>query len=287
MYELMSLRVKCPKCGDSLMVDDTLVDNAPSIHLKAECDGNKGDIYLSSIYGSYNYTSDIDFPKEEIATFACPHCQDHIISENECLACGANMVPFYLDMGGKVSICSRSGCQNHHVEFDDLSVALKRMYQEYGYAGKQQKRPEIKVPEKEEIRDEFSEIIESGAFLQAYCPHCKKSLIKDEMLKLRITSGKEEGELMLSPYLNVFTSKSTIYTPEDKVVNDLKCPHCETSLIEHEKNCGKCKSPIAGIQVSARTKLIDFYLCTKKGCTWHGLNEKDLYDIRLEDSLEW
>ena len=46
------------------------------------------------------------------------------------------MVPFHLDMGGKVSICSRNGCKNHFVEFDDLSVAMKRLYQEYGYDGK-------------------------------------------------------------------------------------------------------------------------------------------------------
>jgi ssDNA-binding Zn-finger/Zn-ribbon topoisomerase 1 len=262
------------------------VDNAQSIHLNAECLGKKGEIYLSSIYGSYNYKSDIDFPKDEIAEFTCPHCDEHVTSETECLSCGAFMVPFYLDMGGKVSICSRSGCKNHHVEFNDLSVALKRLYQEYGYAGKQQKRPEVAAP-KEKPFDERAETLESGTFLQAYCPHCKKSLIKDEMLKLTIVSGKEEGELMLSPYLNVFTTKSTIFTPEDKVVSDLKCPHCETSLIAKENKCGKCSSPVAKIQVTARTKLIDFYLCTRKGCKWHGLDEKDLFDIRLEDSMEW
>jgi hypothetical protein len=33
--------------------------------------------------------------------------------------------------------------------------------------------------------------------------------------------------------------------------------------------------------------MIDFFICAKKGCTWHGLNKKDLDDIRLEDSVEW
>jgi len=31
---------------------------------------------------------------------------------------------------------------------------------------------------------------------------------------------------MLSPYLNIFTSKSTILLPEDHEIEDLACPHC-------------------------------------------------------------
>jgi hypothetical protein len=87
--------------------------------------------------------------------------------------------------------------------------------------------------------------------------------------------------------MNVFSSKSTVFLPEDKVVEDLSCPHCNQSLILHDKTCEKCASPVAKINVSARTKLIDFYICTKKGCKWHGLSENDLYEIRLENSLEW
>jgi methionyl-tRNA synthetase len=200
------------------------------------------------------------------------------------------MVPFYLDMGGKVSICSRNGCKNHAVSFDDLSDAMKKLYQEYGLAGNGMKRTvepgDQEVHQHAEVKDEATEIIESGTFLQTYCPHCQKSLIEDDMLKVKITNG-EEGYLMLSPYMNVFSSKSTIFLPEDKVVKDLKCFHCNTSLIPKDKDCGKCGSPVAKISVSARTKLIDFYICTKKGCRWHGLNQDDYYDIRLEDSLEW
>jgi len=161
------------------------------------------------------------------------------------------------------------------------------MYQEYGYAGKPQKRPESESHKAVAPKiDESAEILESGTFLQAYCPHCKKSLIEEDMLKLKI-SDEEEGILMLSPYLNVFSSKSTVYLPEDKAVKDLKCPHCDHTLLEPKIQCEKCNSSVAKIQVTARTKLIDFYLCTKKGCKWHGLSSNDLYDIRLEDSLEW
>ncbi len=106
------------------------------------------------------------------------------------------------------------------------------------------------------------------------------------MLKLKIHNG-EEGFLMLSPYLNVFTSKSTIFLAEDKTVKDILCCHCNQSLISEDKTCEKCGSEVAKIAIGARTKLIDFYICTKKGCRWHGLSSDDLIDIRLQDSLEW
>jgi hypothetical protein len=176
------------------------------------------------------------------------------------------------------------------VEFEDLSLALKKMYQEYGFRGRKypkderpNKTQEVKI---EKITSEKDEIIDSGTFLQSYCPNCRKSLIENDMLKLKIING-EEGYLLLSPYLNSFTSKSTIFLPEDKAVSDIKCFHCETSLVEDENRCGKCNSSIAKINVSASTKLIDFYICTKKGCRWHGLSEDDLYNIKLEESDEW
>ena len=108
------------------------------------------------------------------------------------------------------------------------------------------------------------------------------------MLKLRILNEKdEEGYIMLSPYLNVFSSKSTIYLPEEKELKDIKCYHCNTSLKIPDNKCEKCGTAIAKVLVGARTKMIDFYICSKKGCTWHGLSKKDLDDIRLEDSNEW
>ncbi|MEZ5198935.1 MAG: hypothetical protein R2764_21915 [Bacteroidales bacterium] len=272
------------------MDKEHLVDNEPSICLNVEIGDKKGVIYLSSIYGSYNYKCNIDLPVGEIATFSCRHCDAVMNSKTECLTCGASMIPFYLDMGGKVTICSRSGCKNHHVEFEDLSQALRKLYQEYGFRGRKypkDERDERKSEvEKDKVVDENEEIIESGTFLQSYCPHCRKSLHENDMLKLKIVNG-DEGFLLLSPYLNSFTSKSTIYLPEDKAVTDIRCFHCNTSLVEKEKSCGKCNSPIAKINVSASTKLIDFYLCTKKGCRWHGLSEDDLYSIKLEESDEW
>ncbi|MFP4469925.1 MAG: hypothetical protein ACLFPE_04545 [Bacteroidales bacterium] len=288
MYNFISVKVNCPVCGKSLMDHSKKIDNESSIGLIIKTQKGKGMIWLSSIYGSYNYTSEVETPNGEIADFYCPHCHSHLQSRLNCKICDAPMADFLLDMGGKVSICTRSGCKNHSVEFEDLSVALKKLYQEYGFRGRDYpKNLDLRTAAPEVLPVEDSkEIIETGTFLQAYCPNCRKSLIENEMLRVKISNG-EEGDLMLSPYLNVFTSKSSIFLPEERTVKDLKCCHCNESLISPEKTCGKCGSPAARIIISARTKFIDFYICTKKGCRWHGLNEEDLFEIRLEDSDEW
>lgn len=135
---------------------------------------------------------------------------------------------------------------------------------------------------------ERKEIIKSGAFLRSYCPHCERSLIQDNKLVLTVERDtKEKGELFLSPFLNVFISKSTIAIPDRTVVKDLKCPNCRKSLILRSRKCPKCSSEIAMIKVAAMSKMIDFYICAKKGCLWHGLSDDDIQDIILEDSEEW
>ena len=149
----------------------------------------------------------------------------------------------------------------------------------------------IKRPDKtktDQIVKDDREIIMSGTYLQSFCPHCKKSLIENNMLKFKFEKDNDEiGYLLLSPYLNIFSHKSTIRLPEQKAVKAIKCWHCNSDLIEKKIKCPKCNSKISRIAVAAMSKMIDFYICSKKGCKWHGLSENDLYDIRLEDSMEW
>lgn len=141
--------------------------------------------------------------------------------------------------------------------------------------------------EEKRVKDR-KEIIASGTFLRSYCPHCNRGLIENNMLKLTVVKdNKEKGQLLLSPYLNVFLSRSSIDIPDKSVVKDLKCPHCTKSLIQSDQRCPRCNSEIAKIKVAAMSKMIDFFICAKKGCTWHGLSDDDLQDIILEDSPEW
>jgi hypothetical protein len=291
-FNFISLTVKCPVCGALMMDHIHKIDNEPSIKLLLQISGKKGFLWLSSIYGSYNYFSDIDIPVNEITNLSCPSCKSTINSVETCNKCNAPMASLILDMGGRVSFCSRKGCQNHNIGFDDLNSALKKFYSEFGIRGRNV-HEEVFIPRKAQKlpktpEQEKKEIIETGSFLQAYCPHCKKSLIEDGILKLLIINENDEtGFIMISPYLNVFLSKSTVYLPEDKEMKDISCFHCNTTLKVKDGKCGDCGTSIVRILVGARSKMIDFYICSRKGCYWHGLSKQDMEDIRLEDSIEW
>ncbi len=290
-FNLISVQVKCPVCGKSLMDNEHRVDNEPSIKLLITTPVGEGVILLSSIYGSYNFISTVDIPDQSICVFYCPHCKSEITAEEQCSACQASMATLILDIGGKLSFCTRRGCQNHSIGFEDLSNALTKFYQEYGFRGKQNPEEMFQLKETKKTKtqaEEAKEIIETGFFLQSYCPHCRRSIIENDMMKIKVTKPNgETGFLLLSPYLNVFTSKSTVFLPEDQTIGNLQCPHCNASFIVNDGKCERCGDEIAKILVSARTKMIEFYICAKKGCTWHGLSDKDMDEIRLEDSLEW
>lgn len=287
---LISLGIKCPICGHSLMDEKRLVDNCPSVRLKIMIGEEEGIIHLSSVYESYNYMCSLDTPEGKNIRLFCEHCNSEIPSTAECDVCNSGMMSLDLELGGSVSICSRIGCKNHFVKFVDFSFALKQFYVDEGYLG----RPYLEdmqtaLAEKKPLNEEEEqvEIMKTGTFLQAYCPHCHKSLIEKGMIKLHIHRGEERGHLMLSPFLNVFTSKTTIRIPEDEFIGDLYCIHCHKPLMVEGGKCEECGSEIARLMVSASSRLVEFHICSKKGCRWHGLSKEDLNDIRLEDSLEW
>ena len=287
MYNTLSLSLKCPHCSISLMDTEKLVDNEASIALQIDIANVKGKINLSSIYGSFKYSCDIENPVDNVAVFSCPHCGKEIKTSTECKLCNAPMASLVLDIGGKVSFCTRSGCQNHTVEIEDLDNALRKFHQVYGFESSLPERKPGEIHTHVHV-DEDLEILETGTFLQAYCPHCRKSLIEAEMLKLKLVNEKNEsGDILLSPYLNVFSAKSTLFLTEGKPVGDLRCFHCDNTLMVEEKKCDSCGSPVCGVSISARSKLIDFFICSKKGCRWHGLSEEDINNIKLDESLEW
>ena len=287
---LISLKVKCPVCGHSLMDKDRQVDNCPSIRLKVEVGKKSGLINLSSVWESYNYVSTIETPKKKILKLSCPHCKSAIKGKADCDICDAPLIPLDLELGGDICICSRMGCKNHFVKFVDFSFALKQLYIDAGYQGRPYVEdmsiiPKKKVPETEE--EKRIEIMRTGTFLQTYCPHCKKSLIEEASIKLKVDRGDKEGFMMLSPYLNIFTSRSTIRLPEDEIMSDIKCFHCDEPLVISGESCEECGNRAIHLVVGATSRLVDFYVCTKKGCTWHGISQQDLNDIRLEQSMEW
>jgi len=132
MKKHVSLSVKCPFCGKSLMDNDERLHNKPSIKLNIETPDSRGVIYLCSFYECYDYRTDLKLTKGEIIEFSCPHCNRLLNTKEECKVCHAPMVSLVLRTGGRVSLCSRTGCSNHYVAFEDISNELQKFYDAYG-----------------------------------------------------------------------------------------------------------------------------------------------------------
>lgn len=128
---MVTVNVKCPHCGKSLMDKKRLIDSKPSIAVKLTYAGKRAMLYLSSVYGSYNVETEIDVPKSKIAGFRCPHCDGDLKSTRKCDICNAQMVAFDLKEGGQVQICSRRGCKKHIVEFENPKTELEAFYKSY------------------------------------------------------------------------------------------------------------------------------------------------------------
>jgi len=134
MTKRVAVKVSCPHCNTLLMDDNHLINNKNSIYLKIAFPGHKGNIYLSSIYGDYNYTCDIAIPDDKVVEFICPHCNQNLQRKNvKCDICSAPIVSFICTVGGRINICSRHGCKNHYVVFENLDTAVRKFYSEYEY----------------------------------------------------------------------------------------------------------------------------------------------------------
>lgn len=122
--------------------------------------------------------------------------------------------------------------------------------------------------------------------LKTYCPHCHNSFNVERKginnLVFKAIYQKQEIELKLSSYLNVFSVESTIPIKEGDIIDELICPHCNKSLTNNDKQCGECGSNIAEIIISANSKLIPFNICLKMGCQWHGFEKGDERRIKVK-----
>ncbi|OQX78098.1 MAG: hypothetical protein B6D61_06165 [Bacteroidetes bacterium 4484_249] len=133
MPKKVSLNVKCPHCGKSLMDEEIKLQEKPSIKLNIETSNDRGTIRLCATYGCYEHLCDFDLKEDEIFKFYCPQCNKELVSKGRCATCDAPMIPLTLKLGGKVFICSRRGCENHYVAFEDLATEVRKFYHEYGF----------------------------------------------------------------------------------------------------------------------------------------------------------
>ena len=132
MKKKISLQVKCPHCRKSLMDNEKLLHDAPSIKLNIVTPEERGVLYICSIYECFDHETNISVPRDTVVDTYCPHCNKELLVNEECKICGAPMVSFVLQTGGRVNICSRNGCSNHYIAFQDISTELTRFYEVFG-----------------------------------------------------------------------------------------------------------------------------------------------------------
>ncbi|MFB0566149.1 MAG: hypothetical protein ACETWK_10790 [Candidatus Aminicenantaceae bacterium] len=127
----LKINVKCPYCKKSFMDEKTTIDGLPSIKVVIQHRNMRGILYLSQIYGSYNISSEINVPTDELILFFCPFCDSSLLTKNLCDKCKGPMTFFELLNGGQVQICSRRGCRKHLIEFSKLEQEISALYNVY------------------------------------------------------------------------------------------------------------------------------------------------------------
>ncbi len=134
MAKNVSLNVKCTHCNQSLMDYKKQLNEKPSIKVNVKNEkGDEGNLWLCSTYGCYDKQCDVDLKEGCNVEVYCPHCSKLLNTDVDCKVDGdGKMIKFNIEVGGVVSVCSRVGCTNHYVMFDDLTDTLRKFHREYG-----------------------------------------------------------------------------------------------------------------------------------------------------------
>ncbi len=135
MSSRISLNLKCPHCDASLMDQSHQINGKPSVKINIETDRERGVLWLCSVYSCMSHENNIELNEGELVRFFCPECNKSLMREIPCKICNAPMVGFNIKAGGKVNICSRKGCENHYVVFENLDAEISKFYQTYGISG--------------------------------------------------------------------------------------------------------------------------------------------------------
>ncbi len=125
---MIPVAVSCPTCGRDLMDDSVNLDGNPSIRVNFKLGEEKGELHLSSIYGSFRYLTEVKVGAGDVTDLYCPHCNALLNTDRPCGVCGAPLAHLKLEVDGEVFFCSRRGCKTHNIELRDLEGSLERMY---------------------------------------------------------------------------------------------------------------------------------------------------------------
>lgn len=295
MSRRIELDLNCPNCHRTLMDPEVRIDDVPAVYCLIQIPGpnpklpRRAPIWFSSLYGSFKFQCEHTLAENERMVLFCPACETELKGERICTACGDPMVSLDMTTGGRLTVCTRRGCKQHLIELGDDVPALERLFNV-------PERPAAGMPSPLHPRriragyapDEHRSIIENGSFLESYCPHCRESLIEGDDLVFTVETREGRiGKFSLSAYLNVSNQACTIEIPRSEELADLRCSHCDHTLLVTDPVCAACGSRAAMFHVAAMRKLIGFHICLRMGCHWHGLSAEDTQLLALEDSAEW
>jgi hypothetical protein len=129
---MLKLEVSCPKCKADLADDAVAVAGDPGLHFLIACEGEEGSVYLSPRYGCHETIQTIELPAGAAVDFFCPHCREPLNTSQNCPDCAAARVDLELaETGGLITFCSRYGCQNHEIRFQDASTEMRLFLKRY------------------------------------------------------------------------------------------------------------------------------------------------------------
>ncbi len=134
--------------------------------------------------------------------------------------------------------------------------------------------------------DQDVKYLKFKTYLNTYCPHCHNSFNiekkEEKSIVFKAKYNDQDIDLKLSPYLDVFDIETSVPIKEGDTLDDVICPKCKKSILNKEVTCGECNSSVGEVMISALSKLMPFYICTKYGCEWHGLSKADERKLKLK-----
>lgn len=131
--------------------------------------------------------------------------------------------------------------------------------------------------------------IKRDTFLTCFCPHCGTGLNEGEKAVFTIVNDRGQvGISKVSAYLNVLDRESSIHVDDDEELADVRCPHCDVSLIAPNQLCkeDQCKLLAIDVSVSNSNKL-KLTVCVRRTCRWYMMSDEDNERLILRDSHEW
>jgi len=131
--------------------------------------------------------------------------------------------------------------------------------------------------------------IKRDTYLNCWCPNCGTGLNENEKAVFTIVNQRgEEGISRISPYLNMLNRESTIHVEDEEELADVRCPHCNVTLIEPDQICIQdgCKMVKFHISVQDSIRLL-IIVCVRATCRWYTMSEEDNDRLILRDSHEW